>query len=144
MVVVGIDPGKNTGFASIDGGKIEHMKTLSVLEAIDLIDCWSFSIDLVVLKDSTLQTHVFSDPGVKTDAAMKIARNDGEIDGYCKLIRQRCIDLQVSIKSVSPKNKGPKIEPVYFKKITGWDGPSNQHERDAVMLAWPYRLGDKN
>lgn len=24
-------------------------------------------------------------------------------------------------------------------RITGWSKPSNQHERDAAMVAWPYR-----
>lgn len=26
-----------------------------------------------------------------------------------------------------------------FQRLTGWGKPSNQHTRDAALVAWPYR-----
>jgi len=40
---------------------------------------------------------------------------------------------------VSPKGKGAKVNAEQFKKLTGWDRPSNQHERDSAMVGWAYR-----
>ena len=40
---------------------------------------------------------------------------------------------------VGPKHKGAKLDAEQFAKVTGWTGSSNQHERDADMVAWQYR-----
>lgn len=32
----------------------------------------------------------------------------------------------------------PTLDAEQFAKVTGWTGSSNQHERDAAMVAWQY------
>ena len=39
---------------------------------------------------------------------------------------------------VSPLRKGSKLTAARFAKVTGWQGRSNQHERDAAMCAFRY------
>ena len=47
--------------------------------------------------------------------------------------------LDIPAHSISPLGKGHKMAADQFERITGWSKPSNQHERDAAMVAWPYR-----
>ena len=61
--------------------------------------------------------------------------------GFCVslCITQVCADMGLPAHGVSPKGKGQKINGQSFASLTGWSGTSNQHERDAAMVAWPYR-----
>ncbi len=72
-------------------------------------------------------------------AALKMARNVGEIDAWCRLIVATCADLGIDAHGISPKQKGAKLDAAQFAAKTGWCGKSNAHERDAAMCAWPYR-----
>jgi len=76
-------------------------------------------------------------------AALKMARNVGEIDAWCKLIVATCGQLGIPAYGISPKNKGAKLDAAQFKAETGWAEQSNQHNRDAAMVAWPYRKAAK-
>ena len=92
----------------------------------------------VVFEDSRLISHSFTT--VKSRAgALKIARNVGEIDAWCKLIVLACESLNIPAHGISPKAKGKKLNADQFKALTGWALKSNQHERDAAMVAWKYR-----
>jgi hypothetical protein len=72
-------------------------------------------------------------------AALKIARNVGQIDAWCSLITAICADLGIPAHGISPTAKGAKLDAEAFALVTRWTGRSNQHERDAAMVAWPYR-----
>jgi len=137
-IIIGIDPGVNTGVALIVNGQIKALRTILP---------WGIEHELtttrparVVFEDSRLQSHTWSNAPTKA-AAAKIARNVGEIDAWCKLIVGICDRLNIPAHGISPKKKGAKTKPDEFKTITGWTGPSNEHTRDAAMVAWPYRRG---
>ena len=70
---------------------------------------------------------------------MKMARNVGEIDAWCALITSICDDLGIPAHGISPKAKGAKLRHDAFAKLTGWTGKTNEHMRDAAMVAWMYR-----
>ena len=136
-MIIGIDPGANTGIAQYLDGKLSSMHTTDILGAISFIRLEKPK--LVILEDSTLTSHIFTAPGVSHHAALKVARNIGEVDAYCKIIKQICGELGIAYRSISPKDKGKKVNAKEFAKITGWAEQSNQHERDAAMVAWRFR-----
>lgn len=140
--VIGIDPGAKTAIASFLNGALAGIHTTDILGAISFIKLEKPI--LVVIEDSTLTSHIFTAPGVAHRAALKVARNIGEVDAYCKIIKQVCGDLGIAYHSVSPKDKGKKIDAKEFERITGWAGKSNQHERDAAMVAWRFRSAKKD
>jgi predicted RNase H-like nuclease (RuvC/YqgF family) len=141
-MIIGIDPGAKTGIAQYTDGKLLAMQTTDILGAITLIRLTLAK--LVVLEDSTLTSHIFTAPGVPHRAALKVARNIGEVDAYCKIIKQVCGELEIPYRSISPKDKGKKIDAKDFDRITGWTSKSNQHERDAAMVAWRFRSEKAN
>lgn len=134
--LIGIDPGKNTGVAIYRGGALHQLHTLSP----DMIGSLLVRVrpDLVVFEDSRKQSAVFS-RGTNARATLKIARNVGEIDMLCRQIEDMCRRHGLESVGVSPLRKGAKLDADRFAAVTGWARRSNQHERDAAMVAYPYR-----
>lgn len=134
--VVGIDPGVNAGTALYTNGK------LVLLQTIEPIDIQSFILtghsDLIVFEDSRLQSAVWV-PSKNKAVANNIARKIGQVDALCSLIQDTCERYEIKYMRVSPKAKGSKMNAEDFNKLTGWTTRSNQHERDAAMVAWQLR-----
>ena len=133
-MIVGIDPGASTGIAIYHGGKLTSLHTVEPHQLESIIS----TAGRVVYEDSRLISHMFTT--VKSrPAALKMARNVGEIDPWCKLIVAICDRKGIPVHGISPKHKGAKLDAAQFKAATGWTERSNQHERDAAMVAWTYR-----
>lgn len=144
-VVIGIDPGQQTGIALYRAGLLETLLTLAPWEIAAFIERQHESgINRVIFEDSRLQSHIFSahKPGKRVlshPEQLKVARNVGQIDGWCHLIFNVCAERGITCHGISPADKGEKLNAEQFKSVTGWAGKSNQHERDGAMTAWRYR-----
>ena len=137
--LIDIDPGKNTGIAIYRDGALCELHTLSP----DMIESLLVRVrpDLVVFEDSRQQSPVFS-RGVSARATLKIAHNIGEIDMLCRQIEEMCRRHGLESVGVSPLRKGAKVDAERFAVVTGWIRRSNQHERDAAMVAHPYHRAE--
>ena len=136
MLIVGIDPGQNTGIAVFDQGKLTQLLTVRPLGMVHLLH--KLAPSMVVYEDSRLQSHAWTQ--VKSrPAALKMARNVGEIDAWCKLIVEVCAEICAKAHGISPRAKGAKMDHDSFCELTGWAKQTNQHQRDGAMVAWPYR-----
>jgi predicted RNase H-like nuclease (RuvC/YqgF family) len=134
--IIGLDPGASTGVAVYIGGKLDKLATVEPWRIPEVIQ--AHGADRVVFEDSRLTSYMFTT--VKSrPAALKMARNVGEVDAWCKLIVAVCDQLKIPAHSISPKNKGAKLDAKAFERLTGWVGQSNEHTRDAAAVAWPYR-----
>jgi len=135
-VILGIDPGASTGLAFFRDGKLSALETIqphtlpATLKAL--------MPTRVVFEDSRLQSHVWTSVPSKA-AALKMARNIGQIDAWCTLITAVCADLGIAAHGISPAGKGGKLNAAEFERLTGWAGKSNNHERDAAVVAWRFR-----
>ena len=134
--IIGLDPGASTGVAVYIGGKLNRLETIEPWQIPRLFD--GFRVDRVVFEDSLLTSFMFTTAPSRA-AALKMARNVGEIDAWSKLIYAVCEHLKIPAHSISPKQKGAKLDAKAFERLTGWTSQSNQHERDAAAVAWPYR-----
>lgn len=136
MLIVGIDPGISTGVATYIGGKLERLETIVPVDIYPTLE--RARPALVVFEDSRLMSHTWTT--IKSrPAALKMARNIGEIDAWCRLIAAVCEQIGIPAHGVSPKGKGAKVGAADFERIAGWKKRSNQHERDAAMVAFQYR-----
>ena len=135
-LILGIDPGSNTGLATYIGGKLVHLDTIAPVEIAARIELARPT--RVVFEDSRLLSYTWTT--IKSrPAALKMARNVGEVDAWCKLIVAVCEQFSIQAHGISPKGKGAKVGAAEFERITGWTARSNEHERDAAMVAWPFR-----
>lgn len=138
MRILGIDPGASTGLALLSDGRILCLHT---------IEPWDIAIAIrdhnpwrVIFEDSRLQTHAWNARSKSTfGAALATARSLGQVDAWCGLICAVCGELAIPAIGISPAGKGSKLDAAAFSHVTGWDGRSNQHERDAAMVAWRFR-----
>lgn len=136
MNIIGIDPGTHTGMAFFKAGKLVELRTIHPLTIYDMLAQYGY--ERVIFEDSRLTSPVWS-RGTNTAARIKIARNVGQVDGICSLICEACERVGIEALGISPKNKGAKLDAEQFAKLTGWTASSNQHTRDAAMVAWKYR-----
>ncbi len=134
--ILGIDPGASTGVAVYIGGKLDKLATVEPWRLPEVIQ--AHGADRVVFEDSRLTSYMFTT--VKSrPAALKMARNVGEVDAWCKLIVALCESLNIPAHGISPRQKGAKLDAAEFGRMTGWTTRTNQHERDAAVVAWGYR-----
>lgn len=138
LVVIGADPGKVTGVSIFRGGRLDRFLATDHRDALLLIRVQRPA--LVVLEDSR-QGPLYARAGVSGRAMTRIARSVGEIDQRCREVEDLCKREGIEIICVSPRDKGRKLSAAEFAALTGWTGRTNQHVRDAVMVAWPYRHG---
>lgn len=134
--ILGIDPGANTGVAHFVDGRLERLQTVAPHEIDQLLR--ETMPARVVFEDSRLQSHTWT-RARSTAASAKMARNVGQVDAWCTLICAICGEIGVPVHGISPLGKGGKLDAQRFAAVTGWDGPSNEHTRDAAMVAWPFR-----
>lgn len=137
--IMGIDPGAATGIALYCAGSLRALITVQPHELDETLT--RLAPDTVIFEDSRLQSHVWSAAGQSRYAAIKIGRNVGQVDQQCRVIEALCAKRGIECRGVSPLKKGAKLDAQAFKERTGWTGRSNQHCRDAAMVAWPYRNG---
>lgn len=138
MLILGIDPGANTGVAAFTDGKLVHLATIAPHEIERTLR--EAKPARVVFEDSRLQSHAWTAQSkAARGAALATARSLGQVDAWCRLITNVCAELGIPAHGISPAAKGPKRGAENFAAYTGWQDRSNQHERDAAMVAWPYR-----
>lgn len=133
-IVVGIDPGQNTGVATFQNGALQSLRTIAPHQIREVVA----GADRVIFEDSRLISFMFTTVKSRA-AALKMARNVGQVDAWCSLIVAICEQLGIPAHGISPKQKGAKLNAAQFEKMTGWTGPSNEHTRDAAAVAWQYR-----
>lgn len=137
-IVLGIDPGANTGVALYVDGQLTSLKTIAPVQLARTIK--EHRPCRVIYEDSRLQSHAWNARlKCRIGPALKTARNLGQVDAWCSLIDAVCIEQGIPAHGVSPRSKGAKLDVEKFAQATGWTGKSSEHSRDAAMVAWPYR-----
>lgn len=136
--ILGIDPGAETGVAGFSGGELLFLRTVEPHTVEHLLR--HYAPARVVFEDSRLERRAWHARTKQAyGAALATARSLGQVDARCSFITAVCADLGIAAHGISPTAKGAKLNAAAFSLATGWTGRSNQHERDAAMVAWPYR-----
>ena len=137
-LILGIDPGASTGVAMFVDGVLTRLDTIG--PALIERAIREASPARVIFEDSRLQSHAWTAQAkAARGAALATARSLGQVDAWCRLVTDVCEELGIPAHGISPAAKGPKRSAENFAIYTGWTSRSNQHERDAAMVAWPFR-----
>jgi len=138
---IGIDGGKKTGFAVWDRSMHEFMK----LESCDFWTAYKYVVDHftpknaeLFIEDPSQNKPVFMKKGVRNNKAFsKVAQNVGGVKRETNLLIEG-IELEgFDVKRIVPR-KGimTKIKAEPFRNITGYEGRTNEHSRDAAMMVF--------
>ena len=138
MLVIGIDPGLNTGLAVWDTSSRQFLeiRCSGIVDAMDYLDRLRAEkgIGLVVFEDARQRTWI---PRERDLAQMKgRAMGAGSVKRDCSIWEEWCKARQVQYIASRPKNGMTKLTDAYFRGITGYDRRTNEHGRDAAMLVF--------
>lgn len=142
-MIVGVDPGKDTGVAVFKDKKLIELHSFKRYEFILWFQKNAINIKLLVLENSKLQSHIFTARNIKkelTEEAKrkiygKMGRNVGEGDGFCEVIEEMCKFYKIECKNVSPLAKGKKItHETFIDFVPYYNKQTNQHKRDAAQV----------
>lgn len=133
-LMVGLDPGVSTGFAiwSRRDHVLCDVATLGITAAMVRVRLMSDigSLHSVVFEDARLRTWF----GTKGKEALQGA---GSIKRDCSIWQEFLEGLEgVPFKPLSPQAKGAKVDAAMFARLTGWQGRTSEHARDAAMLVF--------
>lgn len=128
--LIGIDPGVKTGVAVFDRKlkKLTAVKTMKILDAITFVECKVYDVE-IWFEDARLRRWFGNSGREKLQGAGSIKRD-------CSIWQDLCEKIDAPYKAIPPKNNTTKTKADYFKRITGWDGKTSEHSRDAAMLVF--------
>ena len=135
MLMVGIDPGVNTGFAVWDGKALLAVSSMGICDAMMQVQ--------VMHKVKSLHSVTFEDARLRTwygNKGRDALQGAGSIKRDCQIWAEWLGLLGCPYKSVSPQAKGAKVDAATFARLTGWQGRTNNHGRDAAMLVFGRKL----
>ena len=124
---IGIDPGKDTGFALYDRAnkQIKELLTLNFVSTINYMK--RFPVDSIFAV-------VVEVPATKANwHNSSAAHNVGRVCRESELMAAMLVDMGFNVITQHPKGK---VDAKRFTLITGWENRNNQHQRDAGMLCF--------
>lgn len=134
--VIGIDPGRETGFAQVCDGKFEALASMTFWRCYDYVTGWQPSmVTLIVVEVSPRkQTHLWHSHKKTTGAGGKVGQDVGGVRVQGELLAERFAELGFNVKTVLPAGK---VGHERFKAVTGCaESKTNSHKRDAGMMAF--------
>ncbi len=132
-VIVGVDTGVNTGI-SVWNPKAKCfviIDTVPIHKAMEIIQgLWNplNPLHLFVRVEDARKRKWFGSAGREQ------LQGAGSIKRDAKIFEDFLTDLGVPFEMIAPKNNKTKLSADAFKKITGWQGRTSVHGRDASML----------
>jgi len=139
-IVIGIDPGVHTGLAVFDvvEDKLIMVFSCPIHIAMRFVEDYfaKHGQDLLVRAEDARLRKWFGagDTSAKLQGAGSVKRDAKIWDDFLK-------DTQVRYEMVHPLKGNTKLTDGYFRSVTGWQGRTNEHGRDAAMLIYGYKKG---
>lgn len=126
MIYIGIDPGTKTGIAVWDSAekRFHAIFTLTIFQAINYVNDWHPNAT-IIMEDARLRKWFGNSGREKLQGAGSVKRD-------CAIWEE----VFPNIVKVAPKNNKTKLDAEAFKKLTGWQGRTSNHARDAAMLVF--------
>ncbi len=143
MIYVGIDTGVHTGYAVYDsnekalldvGCDMVH-RVMQIVNGLSMKDHREGGKIRVRVEDARKRTW-YGFHTAKEDRAR--LQGAGSVKRDAQIWEDFLTDLGVDFEMVAPKNNATKLTSESFRKLTGWNGKTNEHGRDAAMLVYGY------
>ena len=141
-LTIGIDPDfVKSGIAVVQGKAVIHLESLSFVDMFEYIAAAGPKEEVLIKLEnpSAIKPLFGAKAKNKRSIREKICQDVGKCKATGSLIQQVLENQGYKVKLVKPL-KGPvkrqaKNDAVYFNKLTGWKGRSNEDKRDAALVA---------
>lgn len=140
LQVIGIDPGVTTGFALWDAiamnfVRIESMSIIQAMRAVESVRTAAPEEDqLFVIFEDARKRKRFDKADKEEEGYKKGARREGvgSVKRDSSIWQEFLLDIGVPFKARTPMATKWKAE--HFRRLTKWEGRTNEHSRDAAMI----------
>lgn len=131
MILIGIDPGTHTGYAVWDTHKrsLLRVETMVISRALQAVSEHQFDVCRVIVEDARLRKWL----GTKARESLQGA---GSIKRDCSIWQEALEDMDMAHVFRGPAKGLTKLDAERFRRLTGWQGRTSSHARDAAMLIW--------
>jgi len=138
-IMIGIDPGVNTGFAvwNTVNKEFDELMTVDVFDCMKELQLWqglTRNSLRVYIENPNLNRPTFVRKGQSIRAMQKISQNVGSNKRDAQLLIDFCKKQGIDCQPVRPVRK--KLCHSDFVRITKYQKRVSQHARDAAMLVW--------
>lgn len=130
-LIIGIDPDLEKSGVAILSQSLE-LKNLTFAETVNLFRSQQDQIKKVVIEAGWLNKKSNFRYGHSKNAGERIAKNVGENHATGKLLAEMAKECGLAVVLVRPTRT--KLNAEQFNRITGWQGRTNQEQRDAALL----------
>lgn len=135
-MLIGIDPGVNTGFAII-GTCVNECKSAPIHEVMSWVMNATRYKPFIYVEDARKRKWFGNNSRAKAQGAGSVKRDCKIWQDFLDDLLKR--DLIKGYDLVHPKNNSTKLKADKFKMLTGFKGRTNEHGRDAYMLIYGKR-----
>ena len=142
MIYVGIDSGKNTGYAVWDtqSKNLLEVKTVLIHQAMKSVEELNAQNPgkVVVRVEDARQRTWFGTERMSRDEERKKLQGVGSVKRDATIWEDFLVDLGVKFEMVAPKRSVTKMSSDTFKTYTKWAKRTSAHSRDAAMLVYGF------
>lgn len=136
VILIGIDPGVNTGFAvwCATERRLMSVDSMTIDSAMDEVRR--------IHREGNLHSVTFEDARLRTwygSKGKEALQGAGSIKRDCGIWSDFLGRLGVAYRSVKPAAGATKWTAERFASVTGWVGRTNEHGRDAALLVYGAR-----
>lgn len=136
MIYIGIDAGKKTGIAIWDteSREILAVKTLDFFKTLIFVgDSFDTDAAKIIVEDPNKIKPIHgAKKNVSIRPLLKIAQNVGGVKRETELLIEGLEAMGFDVEGTKPRKT--KKDAAYIKSICGFEGSTNEHTRDAIML----------
>ncbi len=135
--LVGLDPGEETGVALYDpkAGRLRFCTSMSFWKAVQWFGTVAGPVAMVVIEDARKLPIYGRHDNVRGRRRDRLARNIGRVDRDTGLWVEYLERRGYRVLLARPSRE-QKWDAATFKRITHYQGRTNQHARDAGMLVF--------
>ena len=135
---VGIDPGKNTGIAvwNTNTQHFELLDTVPIHKAMEIIKEWEYPVRSVRVYFEDARKRQYLPKERNASEYRGKLMGAGSVKRDSVIWQDALTDWGIPFEMVPPKAGATKWDADAFRRLTGYNGRTSNHARDAALLVW--------